>query len=198
MLVSLEQPPKDPQSVRDWLQSKRIAIPGVKTSAYLALQLFAPEVQTVTIRFDEIFEAVKEGKADVGLIIHEGQITYADQGFKLALDLGSWWKSLTGLPLPLGGNVIRKDIPRDVQKEVAEILKESIQYGLKNREAGVEHSMPLARGLDQAGADRFIGMYVNDFTLDYGPTGRNAIREFLGRASRQGLIPEKVNLEFVD
>jgi 1,4-dihydroxy-6-naphthoate synthase len=198
MLVSLEQPPKDPQSVRDWLRSKRVAIPGSKTSAYLALQLFAPEVQTVTIRFDEIFEAVKEGKADVGLIIHEGQITYADEGFQLALDLGSWWKSLTGLPLPLGGNVIRKDIPRDVQKEVAEILKESIQYGLKNRQAGVQHSMPLARGLDQAGADRFIGMYVNDFTLDYGPTGRNAIREFLGRASRQGLIPEKVNLEFVD
>jgi len=198
MLVSLEQPPKDPQGVREWLQTKRIAIPGLKTSAYLALQLFAPGVQTVTIRFDEIFEALKEGRADVGLIIHEGQITYADQGFKLALDLGFWWKSLTGLPLPLGGNVIRKDIPKDIQKEVAEILKESILYGLKNRKAGVQHSMPLARGLDQAGADRFIGMYVNDFTLDYGPTGRNAIREFLGRASRQGLIPEKVNLQFVD
>ena len=104
--------------LREWLRSKTVAIPGLKTSAYLALRLFAPEVRTITIQFDEIFEAVKAGKADVGLIIHEGQITYADQGFKLALDLGSWWKSITGLPLPLGGNVIRKDIPRDIQKEV--------------------------------------------------------------------------------
>ena len=115
---------------------------------------------------------MKAGKADVGLIIHEGQITYADQGFRLALDLGSWWKSVTGLPLPLGGNVIRKDIPLELQKEVCGILKESIDYGLKHRKAGVEHSMPLARGLDQEKTDRFIGMYVNDFTLDYGPVGR--------------------------
>jgi 1,4-dihydroxy-6-naphthoate synthase len=199
MLVTLdEKPPRDPDGVREWLRSKTVAIPGLKTSAYLALRLFAPEVQTVTIRFDEIFDAVKAGKADVGLIIHEGQITYADQGFKLALDLGFWWKSVTGLPLPLGGNVIRKDIPPAIQKEVSEILKESINYGLKHRKAGVEHSMPLARGLDQEGADRFIGMYVNDFTVDYGPTGKNAIREFLGRAGRQGLIPDKVNLEFVE
>ena len=197
MLVSLEQPPSDPNEVREWLRSKTIAIPGLKTSAYLALRLFAPDVQTVTIPFDEIFEAVKSDKAEVGLIIHEGQITYAKQGFKLALDLGFWWKSITGLPLPLGGNVIRKDIPRNIQIEVSEILKESIHYGLKHRKAGVEHSMPLARGLDQEGADRFIGMYVNDFTLDYGPTGREAIREFLGRASQQGLIPSKA-MEFVE
>jgi 1,4-dihydroxy-6-naphthoate synthase len=199
MLVTLEEkPPRDPESVREWLGSKTIAIPGLKTSAYLALRLFAPKARVVTIQFDEIFDAVKAGKADVGLIIHEGQITYADQGFKLALDLGFWWKSVTGLPLPLGGNVIRKDIPRTIQKEVSAILKESIDYGLKHRKAGVEHSMPLARGLDQEGADRFIGMYVNDFTIDYGPTGREAIREFLGRAGKQGLIPEKVNLEFVE
>jgi 1,4-dihydroxy-6-naphthoate synthase len=198
MLVSLDQPPSEPEGVRDWLQSKTIAIPGLKTSAHLALRLFAPVVRTVTIPFDEIFDAVKAGKADVGLIIHEGQITYADQGFKLALDLGSWWKSLTGLPLPLGGNVIRKDIPRNFQREVSEILKESIGYGLKHRKAGVEHSMALARGLDQESADRFIGMYVNDFTVDYGVTGRDAIREFLGRARQQGLIPEKVGLEFVE
>src|ERR1700735_252899 len=197
MLVTLDEPPADPEEVRKWLQSKTIAIPGLKTSAYLALRLFAQEVRTVTIQFDEIFDAVKAGKADVGLIIHEGQITYADLGFKLALDLGFWWKSVTGLPLPLGGNVIRKDIPRDTQKEVSEILKESIDYGLQHRKAGIEHSMPLARGLDEEGADRFIGMYVNDFTIDYGPTGRSAIREFLGRASGQGLIPAKVDLEFV-
>ena len=199
MLVTLEEkPPCEPDAVREWLGAKTIAIPGLKTSAYLALRLFAPEVRVVTIQFDEIFDAVKAGKADVGLIIHEGQITYADQGFKLALDLGFWWKSVTGLPLPLGGNVIRKDIPQAIQKEVSEILKESIDYGLKHRKAGVEHSMPLARGLDQEGADRFIGMYVNDFTIDYGPTGREAIREFLGRAGKQGLIPKEVKLEFVE
>jgi 1,4-dihydroxy-6-naphthoate synthase len=198
MLVSLDEPPSDADGVREWLQSKTIAIPGLKTSAYLALRLFAGEVKTVPIQFDEIFDAVKAGKADVGLIIHEGQITYADQGFKLALDLGFWWKSITGLPLPLGGNVIRKDIPRDIQKEVSEILKESIDYGLKHRKAGIEHSMPLARGLDHEGADRFIGMYVNDFTIDYGPTGREAIREFLGQATKKGLIPEKAKVEFVE
>jgi 1,4-dihydroxy-6-naphthoate synthase len=198
MLVTLEDPPLEIKALREWLQTKTIAIPGLKTSAYLGLRLFAPEVHTVAIPFDEIFDAVKAGKADVGLIIHEGQITYADQGFKLALDLGSWWKSVTGLPLPLGGNVIRKDIPRNTQIEVSEILKESIAYGLKHRKAGVQHSMPLARGLDEEGADRFIGMYVNDFTIDYGPTGRKAIREFLGQASQQGLIPGKVELEFVE
>jgi 1,4-dihydroxy-6-naphthoate synthase len=198
MLVSLDEPPGHSDDVREWLQSKTIAIPGRKTSAYLALRLFAQEVSTVTVQFDEIFDAVKSGKADVGLIIHEGQITYPDQGLKLVLDLGSWWKSVTGLPLPLGGNVIRKDIPRNTQKEVSEILKESIEYGLKHREAGVEHSMPLARGLDQKGADRFIGMYVNDFTLDYGPIGRNAIREFLSQAVRKGLIPHEVKIEFVE
>jgi 1,4-dihydroxy-6-naphthoate synthase len=198
MLVTLEEPPLEVKAIREWLQTKTIAIPGLKTSAYLALRLFAPEVHIVTIPFDEIFDAVKAGKADVGLIIHEGQITYADQGFKLALDLGFWWKSVTGLPLPLGGNVIRKDIPWNTQIEISEILKESIAYGLKHRKAGVEHSMPLARGLDEEGADRFIGMYVNDFTIDYGPTGRKAIREFLDRAGQQGLIPEKVKVEFVE
>ncbi len=198
MLVSLEQPPGDPNKIKDWLQSKTIAIPGLKTSAYLALRLFAPDVQIVTIPFDQIFEAVKAGEAEVGLIIHEGQITYAEQGFKLALDLGFWWKSMTSLPLPLGGNVIRKDIPRNIQMEVSDILKESIRYALEHRKAGVEHSMPLARGLDREGADRFISMYVNDFTLDYGPTGRKAIREFLNRAGQQGLIPAKVELEFVE
>ncbi len=197
MLVALQEPPSGAAAVLEWLHSKTIAIPGVKTSAHLALRLFAGEVKTVTVPFDAIFDAVRAGKADVGLIIHEGQITYAGQGFKLAIDLGAWWKSVTGLPLPLGGNVVRKDIPWQTQKEISDILKESIAYGLKHRKAGVEHSMPLARGLDEAGADRFIGMYVNDFTIDYGPIGRSAIREFLGRASKQGLIPEDVTPEFV-
>jgi 1,4-dihydroxy-6-naphthoate synthase len=198
MLVTLGEPPGDLKALREWLRSKRTAIPGLKTSAYLALRLFAGNVPTVTIPFDEIFNSVKAGKADVGLIIHEGQITYGEQGFRLALDLGSWWKSVSGLPLPLGGNVIRKDIAPELQKEVCGILKESINYGLEHRKAGVEHSMPLARGLDREEADRFIGMYVNDFTLDYGPVGRRAIREFLGRAAREGLIPEAIELEFVE
>src|ERR1700736_2947974 len=196
ILVTLEQPPNDAEAVKEWLKGKKIAIPGKKTSAYLALRLLADDVETVTVPFDEIFDAVKADRADVGLIIHEGQITYADQGFRLALDLGAWWKSMTGLPLPLGGNVIRKDIPEQIRREVAEILKESIDYGLKHRRAGVEHSMPLARGLDRERTDRFIGMYVNDFTLDYGPIGRNAIREFLGRGGRAGLIPENLELQF--
>jgi 1,4-dihydroxy-6-naphthoate synthase len=198
MLVALGESPSDLQEFGEWLRCRRIAVPGLKTSAYLALRLFAGKVAAVTIPFDEIFDSVKAGKADVGLIIHEGQITYADQGFRLALDLGSWWKSVTGLPLPLGGNVIRRDIPLELQKEVCGILKESIEYGLKHRKAGVEHSMPLARGLDREEADRFIGMYVNDFTLDYGPVGRRAIREFLGRAGREGLIPKPIELEFVE
>jgi 1,4-dihydroxy-6-naphthoate synthase len=198
MLVTLGKFPTGLQEIREWLRSKRVAVPGLKTSAYLALRLFAGAVPTVTIPFDEIFDSVKEGKADVGLIIHEGQITYADQGFGLAFDLGSWWKSVTGLPLPLGGNVIRKDIPWEIQKEICGILKESINYGLEHRKAGVEHSMPLARGLDREKTDRFIGMYVNDFTLDYGPVGKKAIREFLGRAGREGLIPEKLELQFVE
>jgi 1,4-dihydroxy-6-naphthoate synthase len=198
MLVTVQEPPSGTEAVGKWLRSKTVAIPGTKTSAYLALRLFAGEVDTVTIPFDEIFGAVKAGKADVGLIIHEGQLTYKSEGFKLALDLGAWWKSLTGLPLPLGGNVVRKDIPWQIQKEISQILKESIAYGLKHRKAGVEHSMPLARGLDEAGADRFIGMYVNDFTVDYGPTGRSAIREFLGRARKQRLIPTEVTPEFVE
>jgi len=198
MLVTLGEPPTGLEEIGEWLRSTRVAIPGLKTSAYLALRLFAGAVPTVTIPFDEIFDSVKAGKADVGLIIHEGQITYADHGFRLVLDLGSWWKSVTGFPLPLGGNVIRKDVPSEVQKEVCAILKESIDYGLKHRKAGVEHSMPLARGLDQEKTDRFIGMYVNDFTLDYGPIGRNAIREFLGRAGRAGLIPDNLELQFVE
>jgi 1,4-dihydroxy-6-naphthoate synthase len=198
MLVTLGESPTSLKEIREWLCSKTVAVPGLKTSAYLALRLFAGAVPTVTVPFDEIFDSVKAGKADIGLIIHEGQITYGDHGFRLVLDLGSWWKSVTGLPLPLGGNVIRKDIPMELRKEVCGILKESIDYGLKHRKAGVEYSMPLARGLDREKTDRFIGMYVNDYTLDYGPKGRTAIREFLARAGRAGLISEKLELQFVE
>jgi 1,4-dihydroxy-6-naphthoate synthase len=198
ILVSTVEPPRDPDQMRDWLSKKLVAVPGLRTSAYLALKLFGVPVETVVVPFDQIFEYVRAGKAEVGLLIHEGQLTYAQEGFHLILDLGQWWKTETGLPLPLGGNVIRKDIPPDIRKEVSEILKESIRYGLENRLAGIKHSMPLARGLDLNQADKFIGMYVNDYTLDYGESGREAIRQFLGRGKEQGILPGAVELEFVE
>lgn len=188
---------KTDEKVREWLRGKIIAIPGLRTSAFLALRLFAGDVQYIVVPFDEIFDAVKSGRADAGLVIHEGQLTYAQDGFELLLDLGEWWKRGTSLPLPLGGNVIRKDIEPEVRKEISDILAESIRYGLEHRMDGVRHSMPLARGLDTAMADKFIGMYVNDYTLDYGSSGREAITRFLGEASENGLIPAPVELEFV-
>jgi 1,4-dihydroxy-6-naphthoate synthase len=184
--------------VRDWLLKKKIAIPGTMTSAFLALRLAIGDCDTVVVPFDQIFAAVKAGQADVGLIIHEGQLTYEREQLTPILDLGVWWKIKTGLPLPLGGNVIRKDIAPAVRSEVNAILRESIRYGLEHRAAGVAHAMPLARDMDAALADKFIGMYVNDYTLDYGDTGRRAIREFLGAASEAGLIPAPVELEFVE
>ncbi len=183
--------------VREWLQKKRIAVPGKMTSAYLAMQLALGECESVVVPFDEIFDAVKSGRADVGLIIHEGQLTYAAEQLVCILDLGVWWKIKTGLPLPLGGNVIRKDLAPADRREINTILAESIAYGLKHRAAGVAHAMPLARGLDTALADKFIGMYVNELTLDYGDKGRTAIREFLGMAHTAGFIPAPVELEFV-
>ncbi len=181
------------------LRTRRIAVPGKMTSAYLALQLFlGAEFEHIVVPFDEIFTAVKQGRADAGLIIHEGQLTYARSGFTKILDLGEWWKRETGLPLPLGGNVLRKDIAPEVRRDLSVILRESIEYGLAHREAAVRHSMPYARDMDTALAGEFIGMYVNDYTRDYGETGRRAIREFLGAAEARGLIDRKVELEFVE
>jgi 1,4-dihydroxy-6-naphthoate synthase len=181
------------------LRTKRIAIPGKMTSAYLALQLYlGPEFEHVVVPFDQIFDAVKAGRADAGLIIHEGQLTYANSGFTKILDLGEWWKGETGLPLPLGGNVVRKDIPPEVRRELSQIMRESIDYGLAHRDDAVRHSMPYARDMDDALASKFIGMYVNDYTRDYGDTGRKAIREFLGQARTAGYVTREVELEFVE
>ena len=180
-----------------WLRSKRIAIPGLMTSAFLSAQLLLGDFKYEVIPFDEIFEAVNSGAVDVGLIIHEGQLTYAQEGFAKILDLGEWWKGTTGLPLPLGGNVIRKDFTQPQRHEINEIMKASIRYGLDHRDAGVAHSMAHARGMEVPLADQFIGMYVNDYTLDYGESGRAAIREFLGRAADKGLVPRLHQLEFV-
>lgn len=187
-----------PDEKKKWLRSQRIAVPGLMTSAYLAAQLCLENFDYVVIPFDQIFDALRDNKADVGLIIHEGQLTYAKEGFIKILDLGAWWKTETGLPLPLGGNVIRKDFSVEQRREINEIMKASIQYGLDHRRAAVDHSMAHARGMEIRLADEFIGMYVNDYTLDYGPTGRAAILEFLGRAAERGLVPKLERLEFVE
>ncbi|HET9523923.1 MAG TPA: MqnA/MqnD/SBP family protein [Terrimicrobiaceae bacterium] len=181
-----------------WLLERTIAIPGRMTSAFLAAQLFlGRNFRHIMVPFDEIFAAVRSGSADAGLIIHEGQLTYAQEGFAGVLDLGEWWKRTRNLPLPLGGNVIRKDIPHAIRREISGILRESIEYGLEHRAPAVAHSMAHARGLDVPLADRFIGMYVNELTLDYGERGRAAVSMFLGEAAASGLIPSTTDLEFV-
>ena len=187
------------EAILAWLRGKTVAVPGKLTSAFLALQIYCGEQGFAfeVVPFDEIFDVVRAGRAHAGLIIHEGQLTYQRDGFGKVVDLGEWWKNDTGLPLPLGGNVIRKDLPPPLRLELSEILAESIDYGLRHRAAGVAHAMPLARGMDEPLADQFIGMYVNDYTRDYGDAGRRAIREFLGRASAAGFIPEPAALEFV-
>ena len=184
-------------AVREWLENRTIAVPGRMTSAFLALQLFLGEFRHVVVPFDQIFEAVKAGRADAGLIIHEGQLTYANAGMENLVDLGEWWKRTTGLPLPLGGNVIRKDIPPLVQRDLVAVLRESIDYALAHRAPAVQHSMPYARDMNADLAGKFIGMYVNDYTRDYGETGRSAIRKFLGDARDAGYISESVEPEFV-
>jgi 1,4-dihydroxy-6-naphthoate synthase len=183
--------------IRAWLRVRRIAVPGAMTSAYLALRLFMGEVDVCQVPFDEIFANVAARRSQAGLLIHEGQLTYAAEGFVKILDLGEWWRRETGLPLPLGGNVIRKDIPPAERSVISAILRESIVYGLDHRAQAVEHSMPLARGMNIPMADQFIGMYVNEYTLDYGDIGRRAIHEFLRRGHDAGIIPAPVKLEFV-
>ena len=202
VLVALEAP--NPKSqipnnrAGDWLRERKIAVPGTMTSAYLALQLYLGEFKHVVVPFDRIFDAVKAGEADAGLIIHEGQLTYERAGFTKIIDLGEWWKRDTALPLPLGGNVLRKDIPLPVQRDLLAIMRQSIDYGLAHREEAVRHSMPYARDMDTKLAGKFIGMYVNDFTRDYGESGREAIRQFLNRAADRGYIDKTPAIEFVE
>jgi 1,4-dihydroxy-6-naphthoate synthase len=186
------------EEIRSWLRNRTIAVPGKMTSAYLALQLYLGGFDHIVVPFDQIFAAVKNGKAAAGLIIHEGQLTYSQSGFTKVLDLGEWWKRETGLPLPLGGNVLRKDIPPAVQRDLLEIMRESIDYGLAHRDAAVRHSMPYARDMDANLAGKFIGMYVNDYTRDYGPVGRRAVREFLQVADRRGFLEKAPTIEFIE
>src|SRR5213079_2326438 len=183
---------------RDLLRSVTIAVPGQMTSAFLALQLFLGKFDFVVVPFDRIFEAVKKGRADAGLLIHEGQLTYAHAGFERIIDLGKWWKGHTGLPLPLGGNVIRKDIPATVRHDLTRIIRESIDYGLTHRDDAVRHSLAYARDMDRKLTGKFIGMYVNEFTRDYGELGRAAIRKFLTEARDNRYIDVPIELEFVE
>lgn len=184
------------------IAARKIAIPGKMTSAFLALQLYldktGDELDYIAVPFDEIFEAVNEGKAEVGLIIHEGQLTYAESGLELCEDFGRWWKEGNdGLPLPLGGNVISKAIPVEERKVISDILSASIAYSLDHREEAVKYALGFGRGLDLDLADEFVGMYVNDWTRDYGDRGREAITRFLKMGADKGLVPAIDELEFV-
>ena len=191
------EPPTSNEDFRERLRNRVIAVPGTMTSAFLALQLYLGEFKYIVVPFDQIFETVRSGRAEAGLIIHEGQLTYAQSGFKKIIDLGEWWKERTGLPLPLGGNVLRRDISREIQHDLAAILRESIQFGLNHRAEAVQHSMPYARDMGSDLASKFIGMYVNEFTRDYGEVGREAIRRFLGEAREHGYIDREISIEFV-
>ena len=196
--ISNERPAFDESVARGFLAGSKIAVPGKMTSAFLALQLFAGEFDYVVVPFDQIFDAVKSGRADAGLIIHEGQLTYARSGFQKIVDLGEWWKRETELPLPLGGNVLRRDIPHPIQRDLLEIIRESIEFGLAHRDEAVRHSLPYARDMNADLASKFIGMYVNEFTRDYGETGRMAVRKFLGDARDKGYIDAPIEVEFVE
>jgi len=174
----------------DELPRYPIAIPGRLTSAYLALRLFLPDAQTVEMPFDAIMPAVQRGEAPVGLLIHEGQLTYRQQGLICLLDLGVWWAEQTGgLPLPLGVNAVRSDLPPEIQREIARVFRESIRLGLAHRERALAYALQFGRGLDAAAGDRFVGMYVNELTLDMGERGRRAIEEFLRRGAEAGVVP---------
>src|SRR5690242_14806385 len=180
------------------VKTKRIAVPGTLTTAYLALHLFAPGVETEVVPFDQIIPQVLEGKYEAGLIIHEGQLTYDKSGLHRIVDLGKWWQKVTGLPLPLGGNAIRRALGLQLIAAVTQALRESIQYALEHREEALAYAMQFARDLDPQMADKYVGMYVNERTLDYGPDGKEAIRRLLDMGHRAGIIPVEPLVEFVE
>jgi len=182
-------------SVSD-IKGKRIAVPGTMTTAYLVLKLFAPGIETEVVPFDQIIPQVLEGKQEAGLIIHEGQLTYDKSGLHRIVDLGKWWQKITGLPLPLGGNAIRRSLGPKLMAQVASALRESIQYALDHREEALAYAMQFARDLDHQMADRFVGMYVNERTLDLGPDGREAVRRLLDMGHKAGIIPQEAAVEF--
>ena len=193
-LVSREPTPDDPRAT---LAGRRVAIPGPMTTAALALRLYQPACETVIMPFDRIQEAVEQGEVEVGLLIHEGQLTFGDDGLHLWADLGAWWLEDTGYPLPLGGNVVRRDLGEDVTRQIARDLKASIVYALEHREPALAHASRFNRGIGEERTDTFVGMYVNDWTVDYGSRGRAAVQLLLDRAADAGLIPRRVQVDFV-
>ena len=193
-LVSLRPRPADPRAA---LRGLRVGVPGPLTTAFLALKLYQPNVTTVVIPFDRIEEAVHHGEVDVGLLIHEGQLTYADTGLHLWADLGAWWLEETGLPLPLGGNVVRRDLGPAVIDQIARDLRASIVYALEHRASALAHAQQFNRGIGEERTDTFVGMYVNQWTVDYGPRGRRAVQTLLDRGHAAGLIPDPVVVDFV-
>jgi 1,4-dihydroxy-6-naphthoate synthase len=185
--------PIQPQALAD----KVVAIPGALTTAFLALRLFAPNVKSEIVPFDRILEDVQKGKYEAGLLIHEGQLTYREMGLHKVVDLGEWWLEKTQLPLPLGGNVIKRSLGQKRMEQISSDIRKSIQYGLDHRQEAIDYAIQFSRGLDLQKADRFIGMYVNELTLDYGENGREAVRRLLSEAHEQRIIPKQVQLDFV-
>jgi 1,4-dihydroxy-6-naphthoate synthase len=179
------------------IKKKKIAVPGTLTTAYLVLKLFAPEIQAEVVPFDQIIPQILEGRYEAGLIIHEGQLTYANDGLIKLLDLGQWWREQTGLPLPLGGNAIRRSLGPETLLTTTNALRNSIQHALDNREEALAYAMQFARDLDPTLANRFVGMYVNERTLNYGPDGREAIQKLLAMGFERGIIPHRANVDFV-
>jgi 1,4-dihydroxy-6-naphthoate synthase len=172
-------------------------VPGTLTTAYLALRLFAPEAETRVVPFDRILDEVREGRADVGLIIHEGQLTFGGHGLHKVLDLGAWWKEQTGLPLPLGANAVRRDLGEDMMRRLTRIVRDTVRYSLAHRREALEYALGFARGMDPAVADRFVGMWVNEMTIDCGERGREAVQTLLDRGHAAGVIPRAVRADFV-
>jgi 1,4-dihydroxy-6-naphthoate synthase len=192
LLVARE--PLDPQEAR----RRRIAVPGERTTAFLALKLFAPEAETYVVPFDTILDEVEQGRADLGLVIHEGQLTFRGQGLHKIVDLGAWWKDETGLPLPLGGNAVRRDLGIELMQRLTRLVRETVSYSLAHRAEALEYALTFARGMNPNVADRFVGMWVNDMTVDCGPRGREAVQTLLDRGHAAGIIPRAVRVDFVD
>ena len=181
-----------------WISEMTVAVPGTLTSAYLALQLFAPGVKTHVVPFERILDEVREGRAEVGLVIHEGQLTFGGQGLVELLDLGAWWKDETGLPLPLGGNAVRRDLGPEMMARLTRLVRDTVKHSLAHRPQALEYAMSFARGMDPKVADRFVGMWVNDMTVEMGERGRQAVRVFLERGHAAGLFPTRPPLDFVE
>ena len=188
---------REPIEARD-VAGRAVAVPGTLTSAYLALRLFAPGVETRVVAFDRILEEVREGRADVGLVIHEGQLTYGGEGLVKVADLGAWWKEETGLPLPLGGNAVRRDLGPELMGRLTRLVRETVNHSLAHRSQALEYAMGFARGMDPGVADRFVGMWVNDMTVEMGERGRRAVQAFLDRGFEAGVVPRRVAVDFVE